>query len=1058
MNCKLNVFFDYLFCLLFLFFSPKISAKKIYHPNNADPANELWRWKFYPELKGRGIWWVSEGKDGTMLFAVRDKIYYYDGSNWGFYIFEDSISGIKKTKVTTPVFTFHNNNFYVGDSLGFWKFVNDKWRRVFPPNSGYHSGVHWFLQTSNNALWVGMDDGALFVKDSNYILYTSEKIKKSLQGKGSFREVKLFPKLPENIDIESTNVTMFEVENDIWFFFTVVPDKHFFLRCKNFSKNSENERAWSLVTAKDGLELGYSTRIFKAQDGTIWFYSAEPGKGIYTYDKERNTFSRVKGLGKFDLTYRTYSITQSNDGAIWIGDWGKVLKFNKGKWKVYTSEEIPIPETDIAILPTTDGNIWLCAIKESVFKIDYTSKNWLTYNGLNFQCETNDGKKWFLTPEGYAVSKKGDEWLQYRTADGLIETPVVLKVSKNGKLWAAGSHRGVAATAYFENERWIRQLHPDLSWGVGYLAVCDLLDGSMLFGSGTEFSGYEGGIKHFRISDGKEEWYHYSYPRELTNRVNYSIDQTPDGIIWSGGMSLSRFDGNKSYIIQNPQELSKSWVSYIYATPQNQLWVSKHGEGLYLFDGNEWTNYTIENGLNSNTISSILNWEGHILASSDRGVSAFDGHSWSENMFSKHFSIPLEGGILKKDSEGYLWINLSSREWYFRGLSGKSFQTSSSPGFKTIRYKKDNLAPDTKISFGLERVGVEGNTYIAWEGKDLWNTTPAKELDFSYRLNDDQWAEFSKENRKQFLGLENGNYRFKVRARDTDFNIDSTPAILNFTVMAPFWKQPWFILLIGGLMGLIVFQTMRVFKRDKQLLESNEQLKEKTKQIENSRRELESFAYSVSHDLRAPLRAIDGFSHALLEDYGNKFNKEGTHFLERIRAGSQQMGQLIDDLLSLSRTTRKKMNWEAVNLSELSKETADELKEMDPKRQVEFIIRDGQKVKGDSQLLSIVIKNLMENAWKFTRECKKARIEFGVEEKEGKKTYYISDNGVGFDMDYADKLFKPFQRLHSSDDFSGTGIGLANVRRVIEKHSGEIWAKSDGEGKGAVFYFRLWTK
>jgi len=1058
MNNKLKVCFKLLAVLSVLLFSVKIEAKRIYYPNNTDPINELWRWSFYPELKGKGIWWVTEREDRTMYFSIKGNICHYDGLNWDFYSFADSILHDEKAGNFSFVFAFQDSNLYVGDSLGVWECKKENWKRIFPPEGDYHSGTSWILKTSEGALWAGLDDGALYIKDSTYILYTSKEVKKRLEGRSPFHEIKVFPKLPEDINIETSHLTIFEIRNDIWFFFTVFPDRHFFLRCEDFNRNGEKEWAWKVVTNKDGPELGYATRIFEAKDGTIWLYSAQHEKGIYLYDPKKERFSRVKELDKFDLTYRTYSIAESKDGAIWIGDWGKVLRYKKGKWKVYTSEETPVPKTDISIFPTKDGNIWLCARKELVFKIDYTTENWLTYNGLNFQCVTNNGKKWFLTPEGYAVSEKGNKWFQYSQVDGLIETPVVLKVSKDGRLWAAGSHKGVAATAYFKDDKWVKQIHSNLSWGVGYLAVCDLMDSSMLFGSGTEFSGYEGGIKHFKLKDGKKQWNHFTYPRELTHRVNYTIDQTSDGTIWIGGMNLSRFDGVKSTIVEDPEDLSGSWVIYIYATPQNKLWVSKHGDGLYFFDGKEWNHYTVDDGLASNTVSSILSWEGNILASSDKGISAFDGKDWTSDIFSNHFSIPLEAGMLKKDSEGALWINLSSREWYFRGLSGKNFSKESFPSFKAIRYKKGHLAPDTKITFGLKKVGTEGNTFISWEGKDIWNTTPPEELAFSYRLNNNPWSAFSRDNTKQFLGLANGSYRFEVRARDTDFNIDSTAAVLNFTVMAPFWKQPWFILLIGSLMGLIVFQTIRVVKRDKQLVERHEQLKEKTIQIERSRKELESFAYSVSHDLRAPLRAIDGFSHVLLEDYANKLNKEGIHFLERIRAGSQQMGQLIDDLLSLSRTTRKKTNWEIVNLSELAKEAAEELKERDPDRKVQFIICKGQTVQGDSQLLRIAINNLMENAWKFTKDCKKAKIEFGVEEKEGRKAYYVRDNGVGFDMDYVNKLFKPFQRLHSSENFSGTGIGLANVRRAIEKHSGEVWAKSEGEGKGATFYFTLGVK
>ena len=218
--------------------------------------------------------------------------------------------------------------------------------------------------------------------------------------------------------------------------------------------------------------------------------------------------------------------------------------------------------------------------------------------------------------------------------------------------------------------------------------------------------------------------------------------------------------------------------------------------------------------------------------------------------------------------------------------------------------------------------------------------------------------------------------------------------------------------------------------------------------------ELEAFCYSVSHDLRAPLRGIDGFSRALEEDHADKLNLEGRDYLKRICAASHRMENLITDLLDLSRITRSKMNYKKVDLSALVKNKALELQETDSERQVEFVIEEGRCSEGDTNLLKIAIDNLMNNAWKFTGKHSQARIEFGMSLQDGKSVYFISDNGVGFDMAYADKLFGAFQRLHSLAEFEGTGIGLATVNRIIQRHGGSIWA--DGEiGRGAKFCFTL---
>jgi PAS domain S-box-containing protein len=229
---------------------------------------------------------------------------------------------------------------------------------------------------------------------------------------------------------------------------------------------------------------------------------------------------------------------------------------------------------------------------------------------------------------------------------------------------------------------------------------------------------------------------------------------------------------------------------------------------------------------------------------------------------------------------------------------------------------------------------------------------------------------------------------------------------------------------------------------------------ERTSQLESANKELEAFAYSVSHDLRAPLRSIDGFSYALLENYQDKIDSQGRNYLERVRTATQRMGQLIDDMLSLSRVSRGEINIQNVNLSQIAQEIANNLCENQPERHVNFIINGGITAKGDGRLLRIVLENLIGNAWKFTSKHPTATIEFGKQRQNEQYVYYVRDDGDGFDMNYAQKLFGVFQRLHSDKEFSGTGIGLATVKRIINRHGGEVW----GEGKtgiGATFCFTI---
>ena len=223
---------------------------------------------------------------------------------------------------------------------------------------------------------------------------------------------------------------------------------------------------------------------------------------------------------------------------------------------------------------------------------------------------------------------------------------------------------------------------------------------------------------------------------------------------------------------------------------------------------------------------------------------------------------------------------------------------------------------------------------------------------------------------------------------------------------------------------------------------------------EAANKELEAFSYSVAHDLRTPLRAIDGFSQALLEDHADKLDDVGRRYLSRVRSSAQRMGMLIDDLLKLSRVTRTELNRAPTNLADLFRSSLEALQRLEPERRIEVVTTGDVVARGDPKLLAIVLDNLCGNAWKFTSKRPAARIELGLRQAGTERVCFIADEGVGFDMTYASKLFGVFQRLHAESDFPGTGIGLATVQRIITRHGGRVWAEG-AIGRGATFFFTL---
>jgi two-component system sensor histidine kinase/response regulator len=263
--------------------------------------------------------------------------------------------------------------------------------------------------------------------------------------------------------------------------------------------------------------------------------------------------------------------------------------------------------------------------------------------------------------------------------------------------------------------------------------------------------------------------------------------------------------------------------------------------------------------------------------------------------------------------------------------------------------------------------------------------------------------------------------------------------------------------------ALIRKQTAEIIEREseaRQLAEARAlllaDLEQKNRELAAVNQELEAFSYSVSHDLRAPLRSIDGFAHALLEDYAASLDEDGQEYLRHVREAAQHMGELIDGLLTLAGVTRSQLRREAVNLSQLARDVGKRLQNhsSDSARQVELWVEEGLSAVGDTRLLENVLQNLLGNAWKFTSNRPEARVEVGKSIRDGVLAFFVRDNGAGFDMTYADRLFGAFQRLHAATEFEGHGIGLATVSRIVRRHGGRIWAEGQ-TGVGATFYFTL---
>ncbi|MEJ2544997.1 MAG: triple tyrosine motif-containing protein, partial [Calditrichaceae bacterium] len=328
---------------------------------------------------------------------------------------------------------------------------------------------------------------------------------------------------------------------------------------------------------------------------------------------------------------------------------------------------------------------------------------------------------------------------------------------------------------------------------------------------------------------------------------------------------------------------------------------------------------------------------------------------------------------------------------------------------------------------------------------------------YAYKLEgfDDNWNYVdAKQRAVTYTNLDPGNYTFLVKASNNDGRWNEKGTSLKIKISPPYWKTWWFRFILVVFLAIVLIALHRL--RMRRIRNINRELEERvatrTEELELINKELEAFTYSVSHDLRAPMRSINSFSDILIEDYADKIDEKGKDYLSRISSSGKYLGFLIDDMLKLSRITRSKLIFEKVNLSSMISSLIEDLKQKEPNRKVVLKIANSLVVNGDRSLLRIMFQNLLDNAWKFTSKKSETYIEFGKTLYNKQPVFYIKDNGIGFENKFSHKIFEPFQRLNK--DFEGTGIGLATVHRIIQRHGGKIWAEGNKD-EGATIYFHF---
>jgi len=797
-------------------------AVDYYKPTTEDPVLEKWRWKHFIELDGKGVRCMTDGGEKhTVWFGVNKGVLSYNGNEWHSF-FSDSLFG----KPVTAMRTTKNGEIYAGSKKGINIYRNGKWQKLLSAYKLPSMHITAIIELRNGTMLFSTDWGLLQLTDNKFTLYTTNIIIDRFAKK--FDKIN-FIKVSENILVNNklyVSTIYQDQDNRIWMGIGYVNAESGKICIATIDKNNPEIFSFSLLHAEDPKGAFYKgLTFFQSSDKKIWVATDQFDKKLF-YFTDENTIPKYISYS-FDDELSHTNIIETSDGALWLGAHaGKLFIRKNEKWVKYRFPDIPMPTTNRVILfKGSDNSIWLIARQNRVYHLDYTGRRWTTYKNLIFQCEDKSNRNWFLSIDNKAIVNNQKEWIAYDKSDGLIDSPVRLINTKKNVMWAAGSHKGIAATAWFDGKRWHKKLHPTLSWGIDYRSVIEAQDGSLWFGCGVDIQknlGQTGGaIRLLHPNEKNEQWIHYQVPGD--EQSSYGLAQGKDATIWQAGIISTYFNDKYWKAAKEPIELTDH-TNHVAATSSGDIWFGSRIYGLLHFNGKSWKHYTTDDGLKSNSITYILaESDSSVIVATSDDICRFDGQKWNTDIFPSELNMTHEGGSLFHSSNGNLWINSAARDWKRRGLTGKNTRKEAFKKFFTVHYKPDKMHPTTKITYFDKKVSQPGNSFISWIGYDPWEITPTDRLQYSYRMDNGEWTPFDYKTSNLFLSLKRGDHTFEVRARDGDFNIAEEPARITFYVEPPFWQKPEFFIPIIILLMLSIYLAIHVIRRGKRLQASKKE-------------------------------------------------------------------------------------------------------------------------------------------------------------------------------------------------------------------------------------------
>jgi ligand-binding sensor domain-containing protein/signal transduction histidine kinase len=1023
---------------------------------------------------------ILQDHKGFMWFGTYNGLNRYDGISFMLYRNNSLDSTSLPHSLIWKIMEDHSGQLWIATGLGlsrydwskdlFVNYMNEK----SSPLYGMNYGIQSITEDTLGNFWLGTTAGLVYFDRKNNRAST---FKHDPQ-----QQTSLSNDMVEDVFIDSKNRLWISTRNglNLW-----VPESRTFKRFEyDKDVSGPSIRAHFLDIVED-------------RKGNLWIASL--GRGLFRFIPEnidKGTMNNYSHNAKNPHSIsgdRILSLYVDSYDRLWIGTENKGLNLWDEEKKIFWKYQKDVYNPSglnnnsiYAIFEDQTGIYWIGTFAGGINVLKYNSDailyyrnlpgapESLTHNSVTFFKEDHLERIWIGTDGGglNLFDAASGRFQSFHSGNSNLNSDAVLTIIEDSHdrlwigTWAGGLNRFYPGTGRFQP---FTTQNSNIQENNIFLVTEDK-KGRLWLGS------FQSGLIEFNPST--NQFVNYTTQNSgLSHDLVVDVEVSPEEYLYIGtyyGFNIFNPETGefKTYIYDpgNKESLSNNAINDILVENDTTVWIATF-DGLNRFNPkrNIFTRFYEKDGLPDNVIKAcVFDNSGYLWLSTNKGLGRFDPRSKQCKIFNKADGLQsnefnFRSALRTRDGR----IFLGGRKGFNVLYPEKIVENKNVPRVLITDFYIFNKpvkigSPASPLKNHISEIDQMTLSYrqsVFTFGFAVMDFTVPEKNRYSFRMEgfEKEWNEVGTQRTATYTNLGPGKYTFRVKGSNNDGIWNQAGASIQITITPPFWKSSWFQAIISVMIISLLFLGYKVrTTRIRNLnLELEQRIKERTAELESTNKELEAFSHSVSHDLRAPLRSMNGFSEILLENYGDKVDSDGRKYLQRIRLASERMGHLIDDLLKLSRLSRSEMEIKSVNLSVLAESIMSEIQHTDPKRKIEFKCTSDLSVNGDKSLLKVLLWNLLDNAWKFTSKVPVARIEFGILQRKNGIIYFIRDNGIGLEKEYAGKLFEAFQRQHL--EFEGTGIGLATAKRIILRHGGSVWAEGN-MNEGATFYFTIGWK